>query len=113
MLNLIKSIKTNWRDLLEINYNNNRSCYKELENALIRYKDFFEDIQEIYPPEEYIFKTFDFDLKAELPIPFRQNVDSRLLKILDEIPLLMVIVGARGCSSNIQSTNLYTMRFYI
>ena len=60
MLNLIKSIKTNWRDLLEKNYNNNRSHYKDLENALIRDKDIFQDIQDIYPPEEHIFKTFNF-----------------------------------------------------
>ena len=60
MLHLIKSVKTNWRDLLQKNYYENRSQYKELENVLIRDKQNFQNLQDIYPPDESIFKTFDF-----------------------------------------------------
>ena len=68
MLSLIKSIKTNFRILIEQNYNNNRSEYIKLENILIRDKEIFEGLQDIYPQDELIFKTFDFfnieDLKV-------------------------------------------------
>ena len=68
MLSLIKTIKTNFRILIEQNYNNNRSEYIKLENILIRDKEIFEGLQDIYPQDELIFKTFDFfnieDLKV-------------------------------------------------
>ena len=68
MLSLIKSIKTNFRILIEQNYNNNRSEYIKLEKILIRDKEIFEGLQDIYPQDELIFKTFDFfnieDLKV-------------------------------------------------
>ena len=60
MLSLIKSIKTNFRILIEQNYNTNRSEYIKLENILIRDKEIFEGLQDIYPQNELIFKTFDF-----------------------------------------------------
>ena len=68
MLVLIKSIKTDWRVLLEKNYLDNRTHFKQLENVLIRDKQNFQDLQGIYPPNENIFKTFKFFDKDKLKV---------------------------------------------
>ena len=65
---LIESINTDWSSLLLQVYDNNVSDFELLEKQLNKETIDFEGLKEIYPPENIIFKTFDFfnvnDLKV-------------------------------------------------
>tara|TARA_B100001123_G_C15258385_1_gene1005632 strand:- start:586 stop:1287 length:702 start_codon:yes stop_codon:yes gene_type:complete len=68
LLQLIKSVKTDWRILLEIVYQHHRTSFATLEKILENDEIKFNGLLDIYPPKHKIFATFDFfhinDLKV-------------------------------------------------
>jgi len=68
MLKLIEAIETDWSKLLMKIYNNNIKQFKILENKINEEKIKYKGLQEIYPPESLIFKTFNFFNINELKV---------------------------------------------
>lgn len=68
MLSLIQSLKTDWKEFLEIIYKTRLEDFEKMDRFLDTQQEMFMDLQEIYPPRPVIFKTFDFFNVSDLKI---------------------------------------------
>ena len=69
MLKIItKTVRTDWATLLSEVMTRNAKVVYELEERLAKEREMFDGIQEIFPPEELIFRTFNFFPVADLKV---------------------------------------------
>lgn len=68
MLSLIYSLKTDWKEFLEIIYKTRIEDFEKMDSFLDKQQEMFMDLQEIYPPRSLVFKTFDYFNVSDLKI---------------------------------------------